>query len=183
MQHYIPEDRWWHISWWRHQMETFSASLAICAGNSPVPGEFPAQWPVTRSFDVFFDVDLRLNKRLSKQSWGWWFETLLRQLWRIVMLRPRRQSIILMTSHVSNYGQLNYLFNILFKKTTKLYISGALCGEPPVNFRKDFQRFHDMASSRWEYSTKPVANLDLGKSITLSDNYIIAIHHNQHQRR
>ena len=46
-------------------METFSALLAICAGNSPVPGEFPAQRPVTRSFDVFFD--LRLNKRLSKQ--------------------------------------------------------------------------------------------------------------------
>ena len=45
-----------------------------------VPGEFPAQRPVTRSFDVFFD--LRLNKRLSKQSWGWWFETLSRPLWR-----------------------------------------------------------------------------------------------------
>ena len=61
-------------SWWRHQMETFSALLAICAGNSPVTGEFPAQRPVTRSFDVFFD--LRLNKQLSTQSWGWWFETL-----------------------------------------------------------------------------------------------------------
>ena len=46
-------------------METFSALPAICAGNSPVPGEFPAQRPVTRSFGVFFD--LRLNKRLSKQ--------------------------------------------------------------------------------------------------------------------
>ena len=44
------------------------------------PGEFPAQRPVTRSFEVFFD--LRLNKRLSKQSWGWWFETLPRPLWR-----------------------------------------------------------------------------------------------------
>ena len=61
-------------------METFSALLAICAGNSPVPGEFPGQRPVTRSFDVFFD--LRLNKSLSKQSWDWWFETLLRPLWR-----------------------------------------------------------------------------------------------------
>ena len=40
----------------------------------PGPGEFPAQRPVTRSFDVFFD--LRLNKQLSKQPWGWWFETL-----------------------------------------------------------------------------------------------------------
>ena len=43
-------------------------------------GEFPAQRPVTRSFDVFFD--LRLNERLSKQSWGWWFETPSCSLWR-----------------------------------------------------------------------------------------------------
>ena len=52
-------------------MATISALLAICAGNSPVPGEFPAQRPVTRNFDVFFD--LRPNKPLSKQWWGWWF--------------------------------------------------------------------------------------------------------------
>ena len=68
------------ISWWPHQMETFSALLAICAGNSPVPGEFPTQRLVTRSFDVFFD--LRLNKRFSKQSCGGWFETLSCPLWR-----------------------------------------------------------------------------------------------------
>ena len=61
-------------------METFFALLAICAGNLPVPGEFPTQRPVTRSFGVFFD--LRLFKRLSKQSWGWWFETLSHPLWR-----------------------------------------------------------------------------------------------------
>ena len=70
----------WLVSWRRHQMETFSALLAICAGNSLVPGEFPAQRPVTRSFDVF--IDLRLINRLSKQSWGWWLETLSRPLWR-----------------------------------------------------------------------------------------------------
>ena len=58
-----------HMSWWRHQMETISALLAICAGNSPVSGDFPTQRPVTPSFDIFFD--LRLNKRLSKQSWSW----------------------------------------------------------------------------------------------------------------
>ena len=46
-------------------MEMFSALLAICAGNSPVTGEFPAQRPVTRIFDVFFD--LRPNYRLNKQ--------------------------------------------------------------------------------------------------------------------
>ena len=61
-------------------METFSALLAICAWNSPVAGEFTAQRPVTRTFDVFFD--LHLNKRLSKQWQGWWFETLSRPLWR-----------------------------------------------------------------------------------------------------
>ena len=49
-------------------------------GNSPVTGEFSAQRPVPRSFDVFFD--LLLGKRLSKQWWGWWFETPLRPSWR-----------------------------------------------------------------------------------------------------
>ena len=68
------------ITWWRHQMETFSALLAICAVNSPVSGEFPAQRTVTRSFDNFFD--LCLNKRLSKQSRGWWLETISCPLWR-----------------------------------------------------------------------------------------------------
>ena len=67
-------------SWWRHQMEAFSALLTLCAGNSPVTGEFPSQRPVTRSCDVF--SDLRLNKQLSKQSWGWWFETPSCSLWR-----------------------------------------------------------------------------------------------------
>ena len=67
-------------SWWRQQMETFSALLAICAGNSPVTSEFPAQRSVTRSFVVFFD--LSLNERLSKQSWGCWLETPSRPLWR-----------------------------------------------------------------------------------------------------
>ena len=47
-------------------MEPFSALLALCEGNSPVTCEFPSQRPVTRCCAVFFD--LRLNKRLSKQS-------------------------------------------------------------------------------------------------------------------
>ena len=57
----------------------------LCAGNSPVIVELPhkgqcSQRPMTHSFDVFFD--LCLNKQLSKQSWGWWFETPLCSLWR-----------------------------------------------------------------------------------------------------
>ena len=87
------QENWWHyncphhilfgplvvvhseeiLSWWCHQMETFSTLLAFCAGNSPVTGEFPSQRPVTQSFNVFFD--LHLNQQLSKQWRRWWFET------------------------------------------------------------------------------------------------------------
>ena len=57
----------------------FRVTGHLC-GEFTGPGEFPAQRPVTRSFDVFFD--LRLNNPLSKQWWGWCFETLSRPLWR-----------------------------------------------------------------------------------------------------
>ena len=75
----LPSDEC-HWTWWRHQMETFSALLAICAGNSPVTDEFPAQRPATRRFDVLFDM--HLNNRLSRQWWGWWFEKPSRSIWR-----------------------------------------------------------------------------------------------------
>ena len=39
------------IASWRHQMETFLALLALCAGNSPATGEVPSQRPVTRNLD------------------------------------------------------------------------------------------------------------------------------------
>ena len=68
-----------NITWWRHQMEAFSALLALCEGNPSVTGEFPSQRPVTRSFDVFFD--LRINKLLSKHSRRRWVETPSRSLW------------------------------------------------------------------------------------------------------
>ena len=67
------------FTWWRHQMETFFALLAFSAGNSPVAGLFPTQRAMTRSFVVFFD--LRLSKRLGKQSQRRWFGTSLRSLW------------------------------------------------------------------------------------------------------
>ena len=63
------------VSKWKH----LSTLLALSAGNSPVYGEFPAQRPVTWSFDDFFY--LHLIKRQSKHSWGWWFEMLSRPLW------------------------------------------------------------------------------------------------------
>ena len=96
---------WW--AWWRHEMETFSALLAFCAGNAPVHGEFPAQRPVTRSFDVL--SDLRPNKRLSKQLWGWWSETLydvivMGKVWILVTYKcvPVRISICLGSNAVDS---------------------------------------------------------------------------------
>ena len=73
------------VKYWPIPMMTSSNGNIVrvtghLCGEFTGPGEFPAQRPVTRSFDVFFD--LHLNKRLSKQSWGWWFETLSRPLWR-----------------------------------------------------------------------------------------------------
>ena len=65
---------------WHHQMETFSALLALFVWNSAVTGEFPSQRPVSRSFDVFFD--LYQTKQLSKQPRRWWFVTPSRSLWR-----------------------------------------------------------------------------------------------------
>ena len=67
-------------NWRRDQMETFSALLALSAGNSSITSDFPAQRPMTRIFDVFFH--LCLNKRQSKPSWGWWFDTPSCSLWR-----------------------------------------------------------------------------------------------------
>ena len=68
----------WHI-WWCHQMETFTALLALCAGNllSPVNSPHKGQWH--RALVFFFD--LCLNKQLSKQSRCWWFEMPSRSLW------------------------------------------------------------------------------------------------------
>ena len=60
---------------WKH----FLRNWPFVRGIHRSPVNSPHKWPVTRSFDVFFD--LRLNKRFSKQSWGWWFETLSHPLW------------------------------------------------------------------------------------------------------
>ena len=66
---YVWAGRWQVVNqyiWWRHQMETFSALLVLCAGNSPVTGEFPTQRPVTRSFAVsliFVWINAWVNSR------------------------------------------------------------------------------------------------------------------------
>ena len=86
-------ENWWvDISWWRHQMEAFSALLALCAGNSPVTGEFPSQKGQLCGLRCFFDVGP--HKLLNRQSNDRWFETTWRSCDVIVMyyLFPFRQS-------------------------------------------------------------------------------------------
>ena len=60
-QQLLDDSQYW---WWCHDMEIFSALLALCERNPPVTRWFPSQRPATRSFDVFFDV--RLYMRLNK---------------------------------------------------------------------------------------------------------------------
>ena len=91
--------------------------MALCAGNSPVTGEFPSQRPVTRSYDVFFD--LSLNKRFSKQScefefWVWvWLRDA--SCYRIGIL-PSRYTIIIIHMMTSSNGNI-------------FRVTGRLCGE------------------------------------------------------
>ena len=73
----VPLSRW--IMMTSPNGNIFRVTGHLC-GEFTGPRWIPTQRPVTRSFDVFFD--LRLNKRLSKQWWCWWFETLSWPLWR-----------------------------------------------------------------------------------------------------
>ena len=76
----------------------FRVTGRLC-GEFTGPGEFPAQRPVTRSFDVFFD--LRPNERLSKQPWGWWFETPSWSLWGQCNGNLRSLSVSICSVHYS----------------------------------------------------------------------------------
>ena len=127
-----PRPSWiLQIAWWRHQMETVSALLAICAGNSPVTGEFPSQRPVTRSFAVFFD--LHPNKQLSKQWWGWWFETPPSPLWR------HRNGIVTMDLPHNRYTP-NYGYSEMVSRATRcVWCQDYLASYMVVYLKKSFE--------------------------------------------
>ena len=88
---YFEQCHWYVYGWVSTEGTSAQCMMTSSSGNifrvtGPLcgeftgPGDFPTQRTVTRSFDVFFD--LWLNKRLSKQPWGGWFETPLWSLWR-----------------------------------------------------------------------------------------------------
>ena len=103
-------------AWWRREMKTFSALLVLCVGNSPVTaGEFPSQRPVTRSFDILFD--LRLNKRLSKRPRRRW-------LWRhynVTLTSQSDDNVGLMTTDAHSWFSVQRVYQ-LFIGTLLKYI-------------------------------------------------------------
>ena len=105
----------------------FRVTGPLC-GEFTVPVEFPAQRPVTRSFDVFFD--LRLNKQFSKQSRGWWFETLSCPFWRHCNENPRYPEYILRIGKPLHFRQtivycvlyMIFFYTRAITKTYKVYV-------------------------------------------------------------
>ena len=97
-------------TWWRHQMETFSALLARCQGNPPVTGGFLSQRPVTRSFEIIFEP-----------WWGWLFETTSCPLWR-------RCNVWLLPIHLSASSTLDVATSSLVIKVGQ----GAPCHKPAI---------------------------------------------------
>ena len=97
----------------------FRVTGHLC-GEFTDPGEIPAQGPVTRSFDVFFD--LRLNKWFRKQSWCWWFETTSRPLWRHCNVTIVRMHIFMVHSR----GTKVDLMSILLTREILLQLSTSL---------------------------------------------------------
>ena len=91
----------------------------LCAGTSQVSSAVPAQRPVTWSFDIFFD--LHLNKQLSKQWWGWWFETSSCSLWGHCNETPYR--------HQRHYNNNGYTLPIILVDATQANARG---GRSPI---------------------------------------------------
>ena len=121
-------------------METFSTLLALREGNPPVIGGFPSQRPMVRSFDVSFD--LRLNKRLSKQSRRWWFQTPWSSLWRDCNGNSQLQKILRITwiqnaTHIhSNVGPIHLNYRAGTKECLTI-----LQHSPPTNWFQSWAYF------------------------------------------
>ena len=100
----------------------------------PLCGEFPTQRPVTRSFDVFFDP--RLNKRLSKQSWGWWFETPSGSLWRHCNVHQKHRFDYLANNHLKSicfiWKHLHFPTDIWYGVRRLLYNTQSLNETPAM---------------------------------------------------
>ena len=90
-----------NLLWWRHEMHTLSALLALCERNPPVAGTGDRQIPLTKgrvmqSFGVSFDDNL--NNHMSKQSIGRWIQMFGRLFHISVMVFARTVTLLIRTS-------------------------------------------------------------------------------------
>ena len=112
------------------------------------PGEFPTQRPVTRSFDVHFD--LCLDKRSSDQSWSWWFETPSRSLWRhcneLITTSRKQITRINIKSHI--HSQTTTIDNHLDDWTELL-----------VSFENTRDDIKDFVRTRWRHQMETFSAL------------------------
>ena len=130
----------------------FRVTGPLC-GEFTGPGDFTAQRRVTRSFDVSFD--LRLNKRLSKQPWGWWFETPAWSLWRhrndgqlpkyyLHMITTQRQWRVFLTPTLSSLAVYQPPVSLVAAKLASWplcgFSKGSHCQQWNTQFRPDFSR-------------------------------------------
>ena len=81
-EHYKQSDTWPPCPRWRHQMETFSRYWPFVRGIHRSPVIHPHKQKASDAVLLISSLIRALNKRLSKKSWGWWFETPSRSLWR-----------------------------------------------------------------------------------------------------
>ena len=149
----------------------FRVTGHLC-GEFTCPSEFPTQRPVTRSFDVFFD--LPLNKRLRKQSWAWWFETLSHPLWRHCKvdighylnngdwssISPQRNG-----KHLANDISTSFLplhFHIYIWKFTEVYSKVQLTGSLHRNRPQEITWSNDELGIRHLYQWR--SRLELRKN-------------------
>ena len=117
----------------------------LCAGNSPVNGEFPSQRPVMRSFENVFD--LCLNKRSSKLSRRRWFETQSRSLWRHcnvcgqngnlhvcmdIKVRLTGIQCIIKIIHIRQLTRYHLMFLVMARYWPILPISARVTSQEPV---------------------------------------------------
>ena len=132
------------ITWWRHQMETFSALLAICAGNSPAPVNSPhkGQW---RGALMFTLICARINGWVNSREAG--DLRCHRAHYDVIVMNvctcrlSHISQIKLQWRHnehgwVSNHRRIDYLLNRWFrqrsKKISKLRVTGLCEGNSPV---------------------------------------------------
>ena len=102
------------FQWWRHQMETFSALLALCAGKSPVPVNSPhkGQWHRALMFSL---ICAWINGWVNNREAG--------------DLRGHRAHYDVIVIHSGNYAG-RWLHSMSSRYGNAFHRTGHLCGKP-----------------------------------------------------